>query len=196
MSKKAEEILQLAKEIAKKAQTLLVDDQVHDCKGSCKKKEAYVFTSFLDEPLTLGLRNNNPGNLRRTKILWNGEIADPENKGKGFERFEYIEYGIRANAIDVIGDIKKDGNDTIEKLISTYAPPIENNTQNYIKFISNELEVQYNQPIHLDYKFVEKLLSAIYYMELGSKDAVKISGEMIQKGVSMINASAKKYLDS
>lgn len=162
-----------------------------------KPSQEYEFISFLDESgLPLGLRNNNPGNLRKSKDLWRGELPDPQNKGKGFERYKFVEYGIRANAIDIIGDIKKDGNDTIEKLINTYAPEHENDTKAYIKFVCNQLGLTFNEKITVTYESIAKLLDAIYHMELGANYAVKISQEMIAKGVSMINSGAKRYLDA
>lgn len=158
--------------------------------------EPYQFNSFLDrQDLPLGLRNNNPGNLRRTKIAWKGEIPDPENKGKGFERFEFIEYGIRAMAIDLIGDIKKDGLNTIEKLINEYAPPNENNTPAYIKHVCDDTGLHYNEEIPLNEGMVFKLLNSITVMELGIP-ANLITAEMVRKGISMINSGARAYLDA
>jgi hypothetical protein len=80
-----------------------------------------------------GIRNNNPGNLRKTSIKWAGEVTpgtDPD-----FEQFESMPYGIRAMLIDIINK-HKNGLDTIQELINVWAPPIENDTTAYINNVS------------------------------------------------------------
>ena len=80
-----------------------------------------------------GIRNNNPGNLRKTGIKWAGEVTpgtDPD-----FEQFKSMAYGIRAMLVDMINKHKK-GLDTIQELINVWAPPIENDTTAYINNVS------------------------------------------------------------
>jgi hypothetical protein len=80
-----------------------------------------------------GIRNNNPGNLRKTSIKWAGEVTpgtDPD-----FEQFKSMPYGIRAMLIDIINK-HKNGLDTIQELINVWAPPIENDTTAYINNVS------------------------------------------------------------
>jgi hypothetical protein len=88
-----------------------------------------------------GIRNNNPGNLRKTSIKWAGEVTpgtDPD-----FEQFESMPYGIRAMLIDIINK-HKNGLDTIQELINVWAPPIENDTTAYINNVSSRSGIPKN----------------------------------------------------
>ena len=69
-----------------------------------------------------GIRNNNPGNLVRTKIKWVGKIPFAESTDQKFEQFRSVEYGIRAMAADLLNDIDK-GKNTIQKIVYEFAPP-------------------------------------------------------------------------
>jgi len=80
--------------------------------------------------LPLGIRHNNPGNIRITTIPWQGKSVGPEDSG--FEYFDAPIYGLRAMMINIINYQKKHGLNSIETIISRYAPPSENNTQKYI----------------------------------------------------------------
>ena len=92
--------------------------------------------SFLNtENLPRGLRNNNVGNIIKTKLDWLGKVPHAYNTDKRFEQFIELKYGIRALFRDILNDVKK-GQNTIYKLISSYAPPSENNTIAYISSVS------------------------------------------------------------
>lgn len=82
---------------------------------------------------------NNPGNLR------------PVN-GKGFRYFETLEDGYCALIRDIIykqtGKSRYlNGNNTLKDFVYVYAPPIENNSSNYLRIISTELGVNINTKI-------------------------------------------------
>ncbi len=83
------------------------------------------------------VRNNNPGSLRRTNIIWQGQLTLPlemneEQQGETeFCVFVTPLMGFRALALDLHTAIMK-GYNTIEKLIAHYAPPTENDTETYI----------------------------------------------------------------
>lgn len=81
----------------------------------------------------LGLKNNNPLNIRnRSDIDWRGETS----KGnQSFESFESPEMGFRAAAKNIISHINR-GDNTVEKLISKWAPFHENDTAKYIEVVS------------------------------------------------------------
>lgn len=85
-----------------------------------------------------GIRNNNPGNLIITNIPWKGKVTREKNTDGKFEQFTSPEFGIRAMFMDIRGDIKR-GLNTIRKLITTYAPPSENNTAAYIAAVSKSI---------------------------------------------------------
>ncbi|MDR1698346.1 MAG: structural protein P5 [Prevotellaceae bacterium] len=78
-----------------------------------------------------GLRNNNPLNIRHSKDVFQGEIKGTD---KSFKTFSTMPYGYRA-AFVMLGTYLSRGWNTIEKIISRWAPPTENNTEAYIKSV-------------------------------------------------------------
>ena len=120
--------------------------------------------------LKRGIRNNNPGNLVHTNDPWIGKILYSKNtdEGKKFEQFTELKYGIRAMLIDVIGDIGK-GKNTIRKLISEYAPPNENNTNNYVSVVAKAMGIDPDKVIkEVDFTFMVQLAKAIIKHENGT----------------------------
>lgn len=100
-----------------------------------------IYTHYAER----GYRNNNPGNLDKTRIAWKGKVPHSRNDDGRFEQFEEFEglpghiWGIRAAYMDIRGDVLKDGLNTVRKLISTYAPPHENNTAAYIAAVAKAI---------------------------------------------------------
>ena len=78
-----------------------------------------------------GLRNNNPLNIRHSADRFRGEIAGTD---KSFKTFSSLAYGYRA-AFVILGTYLSQGCNTIEKIISRWAPPAENDTESYISQI-------------------------------------------------------------
>lgn len=85
----------------------------------------------MKEPL--GLRNNNPLNIRVSSSEWIGKIKQTEKQP--FEKFSNIILGIRAAFIIVDNYIKLYNCDTPSKIIERWAPASENATTNYIKTV-------------------------------------------------------------
>jgi len=83
-----------------------------------------------------GIRNNNPGNLKRTTIQWQGKVPFSDSTDGTFEQFYKYKYGIRAMIKDLQNDYRVDGMRTLKKLITAYAPSSENNTSSYIAEVS------------------------------------------------------------
>lgn len=81
-----------------------------------------------------GLRNNNPGNIRQSSVRYTGEVQP--SKDGAFKQFHSMEYGYRAMFVLLHTYARKHGIDTIEKMISRYAPANENHTQAYIDAVS------------------------------------------------------------
>lgn len=75
-----------------------------------------------------GLRNNNPLNIRHNVDVFQGEI---KGNDKSFKTFSTMPYGYRAAFVTLATYLSRNLN-TIEKIISRWAPPSENNTQSYI----------------------------------------------------------------
>lgn len=85
--------------------------------------------------MTLGIRNNNPLNIRKVAgVRWRGSLtSDPSPQGEGsFVRFESLEWGIRA-AMKILRTYRdKHAATSIREIVSRWAPPTENNTDAYI----------------------------------------------------------------
>ena len=75
-----------------------------------------------------GLRNNNPLNIRHNADVFQGET---KGNDKSFKTFETMPYGYRA-AFVTLATYNTRGWNTIEKIISHWAPPTENDTEKYI----------------------------------------------------------------
>ena len=143
--------------------------------------------SFLGVPnLPRGVRNNNPGNLVATTIGWQGKIPLPQNTDKHFEQFTEVKFGIRAMFRDLLNDISK-GKNTVEKLISEYAPSFENNTTSYVNQVAQSLGLSPDEKItQVTEDFLLKLGKIIIRVENGSVVERYISDEDIKEGISII----------
>jgi hypothetical protein len=151
--------------------------------------------SFLDMPgLPLGLRNNNPGNLRPLSggQRWQGEI-DPDLVN-GFSRFQDVGYGLRAMITDITGDIVLDGQNTIRKLVNVYAPASENDTQAYINSVSSYTGIGPDTLLTADWQTIQELIKAKMRVELGATNAAKISAGDISEAFSRLSAQVKAWL--
>lgn len=76
-----------------------------------------------------GIRNNNPLNIRIGN-KWLGEVAFPTDNQ--FEQFTMMEYGVRAGFLLIKRYIERYHLNTIELIVSRWAPPSENKTIAYI----------------------------------------------------------------
>lgn len=85
--------------------------------------------------MSRGLRNNNPGNIRLDGVHWKGE-KEP-SADKEFKQFKTMAWGYRAMFQSLNTYYTKYGLDTIRKMISRWAPPTENHTDNYVKTVSD-----------------------------------------------------------
>lgn len=88
-----------------------------------------------------GIRNNNPGNLRRDGTPWQG--LSSEQTDAEFYQFVDAAHGVRALGHDLATKIGR-GYDTIEKIITRYAPPPENDTAAYIASVVNSTMIAAN----------------------------------------------------
>ena len=83
---------------------------------------------------TLGMRNNNPLNIRRGKTPWKGEILPLKGAGgSAFCKFEAIEWGLRAAFVLLRTYSVKYRANCVADIIKKWAPPSENNTEQYIR---------------------------------------------------------------
>ena len=87
----------------------------------------------------LGIRNNNPLNIRRGKTLWKGELpqtpppSGEAGSGTAFCKFERMEWGLRAAFCLLRTYRDKYKLNCIADIIMRWAPPSENRTAQYIR---------------------------------------------------------------
>lgn len=84
--------------------------------------------------LPRGLRNNNPGNIRRNSDAFQGEKTSSDRE---FKQFKSMAYGYRAIFKILSNYYRNYKLDTIRKMIGRWAPENENNTDAYIKAVSD-----------------------------------------------------------
>lgn len=80
-----------------------------------------------------GLRNNNPGNIRHNGDTYQGEVKGAD---KSFKTFSSMAYGYRAMFVVLNTYQRKYGLRTIREMIARWAPPTENDTENYIRCVA------------------------------------------------------------
>ena len=118
--------------------------------------------------LPRGIRNNNPGNLRKSNDPWQG--LAPEQTDPDFLQFSAPKWGIRALARTLIAYQDRMGLRSIKSIIYRWAPPTENNTSAYIQSVAKNLGVQPDEPINVhDYKILQPLTLAIITTENGQQ---------------------------
>ena len=127
-----------------------------------------------------GIRNNNPGNLNKTAIRWQGKLPKPNNGGR-FEMFKSPEYGVRAMIKDLTTKIKR--HSTIKAIIGEYAPVFENNTQAYINSVSKAMRVSENAPLVVSKNNLKHLVISMSKHENGGN---YISDELFEKAYRII----------
>lgn len=141
-------------------------------------------TSFIGQTgLPLGLRNNNPGDLRVTSDNWKGEIGS-EN---GFVTFSDLSWGCRAMATVIANDINS-GLNTLTLYITNYAPPSENDTAAYIARMSSLTGFPADQPFTMSLDTIKTIMLAQMKIELGDSYAAMIPDSDINDGIQLMNS--------
>ncbi|MEQ5135844.1 structural protein [Providencia alcalifaciens] len=134
--------------------------------------------------MTRGIRNNNPGNIDYNPAnKWQGQLPMDKVIEPRFCRFESPEYGIRA-LMKLLSTYHKKGFNTVSKMISRWAPPNENVTQNYINGVAKILGVTTNEVIDPRDKLIAiKLAKAIIQHENGVQP---YNDAMFEKAYSLL----------
>lgn len=94
-----------------------------------------------------GIRNNNPLNIRHSRDEWLG--MSPVQRDSDFVQFVSPLYGIRAAAENLINYQRRDGCDTLAKIVYRHAPPVENNTDAYLNAVTGALGIDADKVIDL-----------------------------------------------
>lgn len=112
-----------------------------------------------------GLRNNNPGNIRKSGDAWQGLAA--QQTDPAFFQFTDAKYGVRALAKILLNYERKYGLRSVRELINRWAPPIENNTSSYVASVARALNVTADEAL-IVYNRLPDLAAAIIRHENGS----------------------------
>lgn len=128
-----------------------------------------------------GIRNNNPGNIRRSNDAWQGLApvqTDPE-----FFVFDSPEMGLRALTRVLKNYQARHGLNTIRQIINRWAPPTENDTGAYVRNMEQWTGFDADQPLDLNQAYVlGALVPAIIRMENGIQP---YPDALIAKGISL-----------
>jgi len=112
-----------------------------------------------------GERNHNPGNLVKGSSPWAGEVSGADAR---FASFATPEHGIRALGKNLIAYQDKHGIDTVEGIISRWAPASENDTRAYVAAVAKAVGVAPGAKIDLhDSKTLTGITRAIIGFENG-----------------------------
>lgn len=116
--------------------------------------------------LPRGIRNNNPLNIRKSGIAWQGKVTagtDPD-----FEQFTHLKYGLRAAIVNIRTYIRRDHLDTIRQIVTRWAPPSENNTEAYVNKVSELSGIAVSQRIvYNDKSSILRIVRAMAQVECG-----------------------------
>lgn len=88
--------------------------------------------------MSRGIYNCNPGNIRISKTKYLGEITPSQDKA--FRQFESMAWGYRAMFV-LLDSYRRNGYCTLRQMINRYAPPVENRTDTYIRFVVEKARV-------------------------------------------------------
>lgn len=97
--------------------------------------------------LPRGLRNNNPGNIKRNSDVFQGEKTSSDRE---FKQFKSMAYGYRAIFKILSNYYRNYKLDTIRKMIGRWAPENENDTEAYIKAVADYSGIPADDPIDIN----------------------------------------------
>lgn len=138
----------------------------------------------MNDLLPRGYRNNNPVNIRISSNNWNGKVM-PNTDGT-FEQFIDLVHGYRAALVLLRGKGYINGGiNTIEKIISKFAPANENYTAGYIADVSRMTGIPANQVIRRNDK--DALTAIVYAMSIVENGTKDKAGNNIQQTYGLPN---------
>lgn len=118
-----------------------------------------------EKKLPRGLRNNNPGNIRKNSDVFQGEKTSSD---KEFKQFKSMAYGYRAIFKILYNYYRNYKLDTIRKMIGRWAPENENDTDAYVKAVSDYAGIPADDPINVnDREQMIQIVAAMSRIENG-----------------------------
>lgn len=127
--------------------------------------------------LPRGIRNHNPGNIRRSGDAWQG--LAPVQADPAFFQFVDPVYGIRALVRILDNYQRKHGLRTVRQIINRWAPPVENDTGAYVAHAARALGVDPDASIDVR-DHMAALVRVIIQHENGQQP---YSGAQIAQGI-------------
>lgn len=120
---------------------------------------------MIKQALPRGLRNNNPGNIVKSRTRWQGEVAGGDPR---FCTFSSMAYGYRA-LMKLLQNYQRVHHlYTIRQLITRWAPSSENNTNAYIVAVARQTGYTADERIDmLDRQTAMSMAAAISKVENG-----------------------------
>lgn len=111
------------------------------------------------------MRNRNPGNIRRSSTKYLGEVTP--SRDPTFKQFRTTAWGYRAMFV-LLDSYRRKGYRTLRQMISRYAPPIENHTENYIRCVAEWSGIGADEPLDTQAgEIMIPVVAAISRMENG-----------------------------
>lgn len=116
--------------------------------------------------MSRGLRNNNPGNIRKNKdVTFQFEVQ--HSTDADFKQFHNIASGYRA-MFTILAHYLVEGHNTIAKIITRWAPDNENDTAAYIKKVAKLSGVKADKVLkHSDGENIKLIVAAMSWVENG-----------------------------
>ena len=113
-----------------------------------------------------GIRNNNPGNIRKNSDKFRGEVIPSTDPA--FKQFTDVEYGYRAIFCIIRTYITRYNLTTVGEILTRWAPPSENNTLGYIKAVCKHTGLADVSTIDPKNSYqMQRLVRGISYVENG-----------------------------
>ncbi len=133
----------------------------------------------MSEMLPIGLRNNNPCNIRfDSGTQWDGAVGSE----RGFVKFIDMAHGVRAAAKLLRNYMGKHGLTTIDGIIRRWAPPEDHNpTEDYIHNVCDRSGFDPLETLSDDKPTIRALLFAMIVQEQG----ISIGQKDLEKGVDL-----------
>lgn len=129
--------------------------------------------------LPRGIRNRNPLNIRIGNV-WLGEVKNPDDPQ--FEQFVSMDYGLRAGFVLLRRYIRHYHHDTIRKIITAWAPPVENTTSLYIQTVGQMAGIDVDAQLdYYDMGVMCKIVDAMCFVENG----MHVDFSLIEKAYTM-----------
>jgi len=128
--------------------------------------------------------NNNPGNIEFSTLNnWQGQIG----RNGRFVVFDSLQNGFRALMV-LLKNYMGNGFDTITKIITRWAPPVENDTAGYIQFLSNYTNIPAGNVLTPSPGILQLLAAGISEKEH--------SGTLAQSDLKALQAAAANFTAS